>query len=265
MSAIPKPDSSILLREDGVRFLSTNAYAVNVSLPSDVANGPFLVNTLVLKDGQVTLDARTADVTQAVAAGDALWVATTGGLTGETRSDPNHRWRLVLDRDGTVREDYEGRPPATGRYEVESESGAGGDPSRVDLSNMSGREAADRLFDGAGEDNDIKGRINEIRNEIEASTSDDDREKLQERLAKLSGGVAIIRVGGGSRHDLHGVRALDLNEGPDGAPAHTGRAVACGARAEEAGHPFPHRPGLPRRLPAPHRAAHACALDRRDA
>ncbi len=50
------------------------------------------------------------------------------------------------------------------------------------------------FVDGAGESADIKGRIDQIRAEIEASTSDYDREKLQERLAKLAGGVAIIRV-----------------------------------------------------------------------
>ena len=49
-------DRHFLLREDGVRFLSTTAYVINVSLPSDVANGPFLVNTLVLKDGQVVAE-----------------------------------------------------------------------------------------------------------------------------------------------------------------------------------------------------------------
>jgi uncharacterized protein (TIGR02186 family) len=45
-----------VLREDGVRFLSTNAYAVNVALPSDVANGPFLVHTLVLKNGELVAE-----------------------------------------------------------------------------------------------------------------------------------------------------------------------------------------------------------------
>jgi chaperonin GroEL len=58
------------------------------------------------------------------------------------------------------------------------------------------------VIDGAGEDSAIKGRINEIRNEIEASTSDYDREKLQERLAKLSGGVAVIRVGAATETEL---------------------------------------------------------------
>jgi chaperonin GroEL len=58
------------------------------------------------------------------------------------------------------------------------------------------------IIDGAGEENDIKGRINEIRNEIEISSSDYDREKLQERLAKLSGGVAVIRVGAATETEL---------------------------------------------------------------
>jgi chaperonin GroEL len=55
---------------------------------------------------------------------------------------------------------------------------------------------------GAGESSAIKGRIDEIRAEIDASTSDYDREKLQERLAKLAGGVAIIRVGAATETEL---------------------------------------------------------------
>ncbi|MEQ8674905.1 MAG: chaperonin GroEL [Aggregatilineales bacterium] len=58
------------------------------------------------------------------------------------------------------------------------------------------------IVDGAGEEGDIKGRINEIRNEIDSSSSDYDREKLQERLAKLSGGVAVIRVGAATETEL---------------------------------------------------------------
>ena len=54
---------------------------------------------------------------------------------------------------------------------------------------------ATTIVDGAGEGDAIKGRIEEIRAEIDVSTSDYDKEKLQERLAKLAGGVAIIRVG----------------------------------------------------------------------
>ncbi len=58
------------------------------------------------------------------------------------------------------------------------------------------------LVDGAGDEKAIKGRIQEIKVEIENSTSDYDREKLQERLAKLSGGVAVIRVGAATETEL---------------------------------------------------------------
>ncbi len=58
------------------------------------------------------------------------------------------------------------------------------------------------IVDGAGEEGAINGRIEEIRREIDSSTSDYDREKLQERLAKLSGGVAVIRVGAATETEL---------------------------------------------------------------
>ena len=58
------------------------------------------------------------------------------------------------------------------------------------------------IVGGKGSDDAIQGRINQIRAEIENSTSDYDREKLQERLAKLAGGVAIIRVGAGTEVEL---------------------------------------------------------------
>ncbi len=58
------------------------------------------------------------------------------------------------------------------------------------------------IIDGAGEESAIKGRVEEIRVEIENSTSDYDREKLQERLAKLSGGVAVIGVGAATETEL---------------------------------------------------------------
>ena len=51
------------------------------------------------------------------------------------------------------------------------------------------------LVEGAGKKEDIKKRINEIKNQIEKTTSDYDKEKLQERLAKLSGGVAVLKIG----------------------------------------------------------------------
>ena len=58
------------------------------------------------------------------------------------------------------------------------------------------------IVGGAGDAAQIKGRIQQIRNEIDSSSSDYDREKLQERLAKLSGGVAIIRVGAATETEL---------------------------------------------------------------
>jgi chaperonin GroEL len=58
------------------------------------------------------------------------------------------------------------------------------------------------IVGGKGDSSDIKGRIEQIRVEIDKSTSDYDREKLQERLAKLSGGVAIIRVGAATETEL---------------------------------------------------------------
>ena len=58
------------------------------------------------------------------------------------------------------------------------------------------------IVEGAGKKDDIKGRCNQIRAQIEETTSDYDREKLQERLAKLAGGVAVIRVGGSSEVEV---------------------------------------------------------------
>ena len=58
------------------------------------------------------------------------------------------------------------------------------------------------IVGGAGSSEDIKGRINQIKAAIETTTSDFDREKLQERLAKLSGGVAVIKVGAASETEM---------------------------------------------------------------
>ncbi|HZY65159.1 MAG: chaperonin GroEL [Actinomycetota bacterium] len=58
------------------------------------------------------------------------------------------------------------------------------------------------IVDGAGDAEAIKGRINQIRGEIENTDSDFDREKLQERLAKLAGGVAVIKVGAATETEL---------------------------------------------------------------
>ncbi|OWY63250.1 chaperonin GroL [cyanobacterium TDX16] len=58
------------------------------------------------------------------------------------------------------------------------------------------------IVEGGGSDDDIKGRIQQIKNEIENTDSDYDREKLQERLAKLTGGVAVLKVGAATEVEL---------------------------------------------------------------
>jgi len=58
------------------------------------------------------------------------------------------------------------------------------------------------FVDGAGSEGDIQGRINQIKTQVDETTSDFDREKLQERLAKLSGGVAILKVGAATEVEM---------------------------------------------------------------
>src|SRR5207302_7422417 len=58
------------------------------------------------------------------------------------------------------------------------------------------------LVDGAGQKRDIEGRIKQIRSQIEETTTDYDKEKLQERLAKLSGGVAVVQMGAATETEM---------------------------------------------------------------
>ena len=58
------------------------------------------------------------------------------------------------------------------------------------------------IVDGSGKKADIAGRISQIKAQIEETTSDYDKEKLQERLAKLAGGVAVIKVGGSTEIEV---------------------------------------------------------------
>ena len=58
------------------------------------------------------------------------------------------------------------------------------------------------IVNGSGNKNDIKARISQIKSQIESSTSDYDKEKLQERLAKLAGGVAVLYVGAASEVEM---------------------------------------------------------------
>src|SRR5438477_4044171 len=60
------------------------------------------------------------------------------------------------------------------------------------------------IVEGEGKQSDIQGRVNQIRRQIEETTSDYDREKLQERLAKLAGGVAVINVGAATENETKG-------------------------------------------------------------
>ncbi|MDE9545732.1 chaperonin GroEL, partial [Xenorhabdus bovienii] len=63
------------------------------------------------------------------------------------------------------------------------------------------------IIDGVGEEGTIAARVTQIRQQIEESTSDYDREKLQERVAKLAGGVAVIKVGAATEVEMKEKRA----------------------------------------------------------
>ena len=64
------------------------------------------------------------------------------------------------------------------------------------------------IIEGAGKKSDIQGRISQLRNQVDQTTSDYDKEKLQERLAKLTGGVAVINVGGATEAEVNERKAL---------------------------------------------------------
>jgi chaperonin GroEL len=96
------------------------------------------------------------------------------------------------------------------------------------------------IIDGAGETDAIKGRIKQLKQEIENTDSDFDREKLQERLAKLSGGVAVVKVGAATEVEIKGKKhrvedalkatraALEEGIGPGGGVALLNASVAAG-------------------------------------
>ena len=94
----------------------------------------------------------------------------------------------------------------TGGQVITEELGRKLDSTTVADLGRAGKVVVDKnnttIIDGAGEESAIKGRIDEIHVEIDNSTSDYDREKLQERLAKLSGGVAVIGVGAATETEL---------------------------------------------------------------
>ncbi len=94
----------------------------------------------------------------------------------------------------------------TGATVISEETGRKLDTVAIDDLGKAEKVVSDKddttIVGGAGDSGAIKGRIEQIRVEIENTTSDYDREKLQERLAKLSGGVAIIRVGAATETEL---------------------------------------------------------------
>ena len=98
---------------------------------------------------------------------------------------------------------------------------------------VSGKE--DTTFvDGAGSEDAIRGRINQIKSQVDETTSDYDREKLQERLAKLSGGVAIIKVGAATEVGAQGEEAAGR-----GRPVRHARCGRGGHRSRRRAGPDP--------------------------
>ena len=94
----------------------------------------------------------------------------------------------------------------TGGTVISEEVGLKLDAATVDLLGKARKVVITKdettIVEGAGDDEMIKGRVNQIRAEIEKSDSDYDREKLQERLAKLAGGVAVIKAGAATEVEL---------------------------------------------------------------
>jgi chaperonin GroEL len=94
----------------------------------------------------------------------------------------------------------------TGATVISEEVGLRLDTAELDLLGKARKVVISKeettIVEGAGDDAQIKGRVQQIRNEIESSDSDYDREKLQERLAKLAGGVAVIKAGAATEVEL---------------------------------------------------------------
>jgi chaperonin GroEL len=94
----------------------------------------------------------------------------------------------------------------TGGEVITEEMGRKLESATLEDLGRAGKVVADKdnttIIEGAGKDSVIKGRIEQIKVEMENTTSDYDKEKLQERLAKLAGGVAIVRVGAGTEVEL---------------------------------------------------------------
>lgn len=94
----------------------------------------------------------------------------------------------------------------TGGTVISEERGYKLENATLDYLGQAARVSIDKdnttIVDGAGQESDIQARVNQIRSQIETTTSDYDREKLQERLAKLSGGVAVLYIGAASEVEM---------------------------------------------------------------
>ncbi len=94
----------------------------------------------------------------------------------------------------------------TGGKSIMEETGIKLEGVRLDDLGRAKRVTVDKdnttIVDGAGKDKDIQGRIKQLRAQIDETTSDYDREKLQERLAKLAGGVAVVKVGAATETEM---------------------------------------------------------------
>ncbi len=94
----------------------------------------------------------------------------------------------------------------TGGTVISEERGYKLENATLDFLGQAARVTIDKdnttVVDGSGKEDDIKARVNQIKSQIETTTSDYDREKLQERLAKLSGGVAVLYIGAASEVEM---------------------------------------------------------------
>ncbi len=94
----------------------------------------------------------------------------------------------------------------TGGTVISEERGYKLENATLDFLGQAARVTIDKdnttVVDGSGKEDDIKARVNQIKSQIESTTSDYDREKLQERLAKLSGGVAVLYIGAASEVEM---------------------------------------------------------------
>ena len=112
------------------------------------------------------------------------------------------------------------------------------------------------IVDGAGNPDDIKARIKQIQSQIEITTSEYDKEKLQERLAKLSGGVAVIKVGAATETEMK-ERSCALRT------RSTQRALPLRKVLCPAAEPYTYRPAQPSKSSLPRKRATrrpACSL-----